>query len=71
MNLPELPELEPFVAKCGHGTAWYGNRIRDQMREYGLACARAAMEAAAVIAGEMDYGMGEVAAAIRAACKPE
>lgn len=30
-TLPKLPDVQPFLDKCGHGTGWYGDMIRAQL----------------------------------------
>ena len=50
----ELPPLESFVEKCGKGTAWIGEMIREQMRTYGQQCRDTALLEAAALTAERD-----------------
>jgi hypothetical protein len=65
-----LPELPPLPQACDITPVSWSNLFSvDQMRQYGFECARLAVEAererCAKIADDMDYGLGDLAAAIR------
>lgn len=64
MKMPKTPELPKNGAtfKQAMEAACY---TADQMREYALAYGNAVREECAKIAEDMDYGLGEIAAAIR------
>lgn len=63
-TVDSLTEIRKTLSATGEGVML--GHAADQMRAYGAARADEALERAAKIADDMDYGMGELSAAIRA-----